>query len=102
MINPEKCLARLCDDLCSAYYNDCLPEFFEENDPVDLDFTVTPSGVVISCRVWLTLGGPTIFIDTSIDGLVYRHAANEFFRSIPKEVCFAVEEFFSAGLPWLM
>lgn len=93
-------LSFLYTDIVSAYENGMLSEFFEDNEPLDMDFTVNIGGAVIGCRIWLTLGGPAVFINTNTKSIEYRHGLEQYSHSLDSEICYAVEDFFAEGLPF--
>lgn len=69
--NREYCKA-IADELLSIYNGEVLNEDGEQmtlydyfDDVLDYEFTITRSKEYKSVKIWVTLGGPNVWIDTS-------------------------------------
>ena len=62
-------------------------------DALDIDYRVASDGVCIGCRVWVTLGGPSVWLDTE-DAAFHGAWGNEkYTQLIPYAVAKDVQEY---------
>ena len=73
------------------------------NDPLDFTFTVSCHGEYCGCRVYVTLGGPNVWIDTYNGNIGGAWGTDRADRWLPREICDEIDEvfqeYFAAVMP---
>lgn len=99
---------RICDELTSLYeadYTDDEREELEErgeacdlygyfNDVLDYEYTISSRLDFLGVKVWVTLGGPNIYIDTRAGEIVGRWGVDEARVYLPSEICDEIDAYF--------
>jgi hypothetical protein len=97
---PKKDLTECCivDPLEAAAHDGTLPEFFEENEPLDVEYRIGSDLVFRSVCLLMTCGGPRIEIDTAAGAVVVYTADSrkEYYLSLDciREINAMVEEYY--------
>lgn len=87
-------LESLTNDLNSAFASGSLSSFFEENEPIDFIYLRDTNDSLYAIRVYLTLGGPCIWIDTEYKIISIRNGLAEFSNGLSYDLCEEIENFF--------
>lgn len=79
-----------------ATNDDGEPETFWDyfSDPLDYEFTVNSQGEYVGARVWVTLGGPNVWIDTRRGEIGGAWGADRAERWLPGEIRDEIDEIF--------
>jgi len=69
-----------------------LTEYFD--DVLDCEYTVNNRKEYKSVKVWVTLGGPNVWIDTNTKTVELRWGCDSAFYGIPYDICNYIDEIF--------
>ena len=112
MTNTNEELTRMCQDireelnaLYEADYTDEEREEKEESgeaydlysyfsDPLDYEYTISSRGDFLGVKVWLTLGGPNIWIDTRTGYVEGRWGSDSACAWVASEICEEINSMF--------
>ena len=89
--NRDYCKS-IVDDMKSLYDKGNLTEYF--NDFLDCEYRVDKSKGYLSARVFVTLGGPNVWIDTDTETVELRWGNDRAFWDIPSEISDYIDEIF--------
>lgn len=64
-------------------------------DPLDFEYTIASNGEYMGVRVYVTLGGPNVWIDTRRGEIGGAWGADRADRWLPREICDEIDEIFS-------
>ncbi len=62
-------------------------------DALDIDYRVASDGVCVGCRVWVTLGGPSVWLDTEDASFHGAWGGEKYTLPIPYAVAQDVQEY---------
>lgn len=68
-------------------------DYFE--DPLDYEYTIGADGSYLGVRVYVTLGGPNVWIDTRRGEIGGAWGTDRADRWLPREICDEIDEIFS-------
>ena len=76
-------------------------DYFE--DPLDFEYTIASNGEYLGVRVYVTLGGPNVWIDTRRGEIGGAWGTDRADRWLPREICDEIDEvfqeYFAAVMP---
>lgn len=80
-----------------ATNDDCEQATFYDyfNDPLDFEYTIASNGEYMGVRVYVTLGGPNVWIDTRRGEIGGAWGTERAERWLPREICDEIDEIFS-------
>lgn len=64
------------------------------SDVLDVEYTVSSRGDYLGASLWVTLGGPNIWIDTRRQNIMGAWGSDRAEFWLPSEVCSAIDEIF--------
>lgn len=64
-------------------------------DALDIEYTISGSGEYLGARVWVTLGGPNVWIDTREGYVKGAWGSDRAECWIPREINYEIDEIFS-------
>lgn len=65
------------------------------DDPLDFEYTIASNGEYLGVRVYVTLGGPNVWIDTRRGEIGGAWGTDRADRWLPREICDEIDEIFS-------
>ena len=65
------------------------------DDPLDFEYTIASNGEYLGVRVYVTLGGPNVWIDTRRGEIGGARGTDRADRWLPREICDEIDEIFS-------
>ena len=65
------------------------------DDPLDYEYTIASNGEYLGVRVYVTLGGPNVWIDTRRGEIGGAWGTDRADRWLPREICDEIDEIFS-------
>ena len=65
------------------------------DDPLDFEYTIAANGEYLGVRVYVTLGGPNVCIDTRRGEIAGAWGTDTADRWLPREICDEIDEIFS-------
>ena len=82
---------------CKAMNDDGEPATMYDyfNDPLDFEYTIASNGEYLGVRVYVTLGGPNVWIDTRRGEIGGAWGTDRADRLLPREICDEIDEIFS-------
>lgn len=60
------------------------------NDALDIEYTLDSNRELIGARIYVTLGGPTVWIDTRHNEIVCRWGCDKVERWLPSEISYEI------------
>lgn len=73
------------------------------DDPLDFEYTISSNGEYLGVRVYVTLGGPNVWIDTRRGEIGGAWGTDRADRWLPREICDEIDEvfreYFAAVMP---
>ena len=93
MINEnQECCKRITDELMKHYNKGKLYQYFD--DILDWKYTCNSRKEYSSSKIYVALGGPNIWIDTSEKSVELRWGGKSASWALPYDVCGAIDEIF--------
>ena len=81
------------DDLAKYYKQDNLFEYFD--DVLDVEYCVSSRREYLGIKVWVTLGGPNVWIDTRNKQVKLAWWGEVADYYLPNDVCDAIDDIFA-------
>ena len=64
-------------------------------DALDIEYTVSSDGQYLGARIYVTLGGPNVWVDTRRGEVAGAWGCDRASAWLPSEICEAIDEIFS-------
>ena len=78
------------DEVVNAYESGELWDYLSEN-ALDVELRISPNKVLRSVEYAITLGGPSVYIDTARKGVVAYWGGEESWCGLPTDICDQLE-----------